>query len=513
MKRMPENGADPQQELLKQTEELSKIGGWRYDIESGTMTWTEEVYEIHEVDQAFNPDDIAKAISFYTPRSRMVISDAFRHCVDTGEPYDLELQFTGAKGTRKWVRTRGQAVRSGMKTTAVYGNIMDITERKRVSIALESANARLEALWSVASLKNTDIKATCDHILSSIVSMTTSRYGFYGFLDADESTMTIHSWSGEAMHDCAMVDKPVCYDISKVGVWAEAIRQRKPLILNSYDAAHPAKRGLPAGHVHLERILVVPYINHGAIISVAAVANKDDDYDETDVWQIQAFLSAVHEMIDRRRAEAELRSMVRRQEILMQELRHRVKNNLNIVSSLLRLELPSITDPGAIKVLADAESRIRSIAMIYERLYLAPSLEGVELGAYIQQLSQNIVDIYTNNHGRIALAMDLATVELPTERAVPLGLILNELITNVLKYAYPGDATGQLRVKLANDRGSIILHVEDDGEGLPPDFSPVTAGGMGTQLVTMLSQQIGAQVEYSSPAGGTGTRITLRFTA
>lgn len=512
MKKTPGNGAVPQQELLRQTEELSKIGGWRYDIEFGTMTWTEEVFEIHEVDQTFNPNDIAKAISFYTPHSRMIIEDAFRHCVDTGESYDLELQFTGARGTRKWVRTKGQAIRAGMKTTAVYGIIMDITERKRVSMALESANARLEALWSVASLEGTDIKATCDHILSSIVSMTTSRYGFYGFLNADESTMTIHSWSGEAMHDCSMVDKPVCYDISKVGVWAEAIRQRKPLILNNYNAAHPAKRGLPAGHVHLERILVVPYINHGAMVSVAAVANREDEYDEADVWQIQAFLSAVQEMLDRRKAEAELRSMVRRQEILMQELKHRVKNNLNIVSSLLRLELPNITDPGAIKVLADAESRIRSIAMIYERLYLAPSLEGVELGAYIQELSQNVMDVYTSNQARITLRMDLATVELPTERAVPLGLILNELITNVLKYAYPGNAKGELRIKLTNDSSSIRLHIEDDGVGLPANFSPAATGSMGSQLVTMLAQQIGAHVAYASSEGGTGTWVTIDFT-
>lgn len=512
MKRMPGNGADPQQELLKQTEELSKIGGWRYDLESGAMTWTEEVYEIHEVDHTYSPSRLGKDMDFYPPKSRALIREAFQRCVETGEPYDLELQFTGAKGTRKWVRTKAQAVRSGNKTTAVYGNIMDITERKRVSIALESANARLEALWSVASLEDSDVKATCDHILASIVSMTTSRYGFYGFMDADESTMTIHSWSGEAMHDCAMVDKPACFEISRVGVWGEAIRRREPLILNDFRAAHPAKKGFPAGHVQLERILVVPYINHGAIISVAAVANRDDDYDETDVWQIQAFLSAVQEMLDRRKAEAELRSMVQRQETLMQELKHRVKNNLNIVSSLLRLELPNITDPGAIKVLADAESRIRSIAMIYERLYLAPSLSGVELGAYIQELSQNIMDIYTDHDDRIRLRMELANVELRTERAVPLGLILNELITNVLKYAYPGDARGELRITLANDSGSIRLRVEDDGVGLPAGFSPSTTDSMGTQLVVMLSQQIGAQVTYSGSEGGRGTRVSIDFT-
>ena len=511
MKRMPGNGVDPQQELLRQTEELSKIGGWRYELESGIITWTEEVYEIYEVDPTFDPSNLDASIGFYTHNSRVILGEAFRRCVETGEPYDLELQFTGARGTRKWVRTRAQSVRSVNKTTAIYGNIMDVTERKRVSNALESANARLEALWSVASLEAKDFKATCDHILASIVSMTTSRYGFYGFMDADERTMTIYSWSGEAMHDCSMVDKPSCYQIDQVGVWGEAIRRREPLILNNYTAVHPAKKGVPAGHVPLERILVVPFIYHGAIVSVAAVANRDEDYDETDVWQIQAFLSAVQEMLGHRKAEAELRAMVGRQEVLMQELKHRVKNNLNIVSSLLRLEQPNIADPVAIKVLADAESRIRSIAMIYERLYLAPSLAGVELGAYIQELSQSVMDIYTSNDGRITLRRELETAELSTERAVPLGLILNELITNVLKYAYPGASRGELRITLTNDAGSIRLRVEDDGPGLPTGFSPSTTESMGTQLVMMLSQQIGAQVTYSSPEDSTGTRVRLDF--
>jgi len=503
---------DEQRQLLMQTEELSRTGGWQYDLVSGFFVWTDEVYEIYEVDRSFKPDDIASSMSFYDSDSRGILEKAFQRCVETGEPYDLELRFTGARGTRKWVRTEAQAVRSGDTIVAVYGNIMDITERKRVSAALESANARLEALWSVASLVESDFKSTCDHILNSIVSMTTSKYGFYGFMDADERTMTIHSWSGEAMHDCSMVDKPTCYQIDQVGVWGEAIRRREPLILNDYRAAHPAKKGFPAGHVQLERILVVPYINHGTIISVAAVANRNEDYDETDVWQIQAFLSAVQEMLDRRKAEAELRAMVERQEILMQELKHRVKNNLNIVSSLLRLELPTITDPAAIKVLADAESRIRSIAMIYERLYLAPSLAGVELSAYIQELSRNIMAIYTNDDGRITLRMELAKAELSTERAVPLGLILNELITNVIKYAYPGNSRGELRIALTNNSGIILLLIEDDGVGLPPGFCPETTGSMGTQLVVMLSQQINAQVAYSRPENGTGTRVRIDFT-
>jgi len=183
----------------------------------------------------------------------------------------------------------------------------DQSERKRQEEELRAANARLQALWSITSLSDADIKTISDHVLNTIVAMTNSAYGFYGFVNDDESVMTIHSWSGEAMEHCAMVDKPTKFRIDEAGLWGEAVRQRKPLIINDYSSNHQGKKGLPTGHVALTNLLVVPFISGDRITAVAAVANRLTDYEQDDITQLTSFLASVQALVESKRAETNLR--------------------------------------------------------------------------------------------------------------------------------------------------------------------------------------------------------------
>ncbi len=183
----------------------------------------------------------------------------------------------------------------------------DITARKQAEMDLKAAYVKLEALWSVTSLEQANIKTISDHILATIARMTGSAYGFYGFINEDETVMTIHSWSGEAMKDCSMVNKPQHYPISEAGVWAEAIRRRETFILNHYQDAYPAKKGLPEGHVPLTNLLVVPFFSHHKITAVAAVANRATPYGADDVSQITAFLASIQTIVESKRIEEALR--------------------------------------------------------------------------------------------------------------------------------------------------------------------------------------------------------------
>jgi PAS domain S-box-containing protein len=183
----------------------------------------------------------------------------------------------------------------------------DITERKRVEEERARLQRRLEALWGIARLVDADYQTLCDHVLDEIVALTQSRYGFYGFLNEDESVMTLYSWSREAMEECQIRDKPREFPISKAGLWGDAVRQRKTLIINDYQANHPSKKGLPEGHVPLTRILVVPIFSHGRIVALAAVANKPTEYTEGDAEQINAFVTSAQAILDKRQAEEALR--------------------------------------------------------------------------------------------------------------------------------------------------------------------------------------------------------------
>ena len=155
---------------------------------------------------------------------------------------------------------------------------------------------------------NAEAEELCDQVLQGTLQMTQSKYAFYGFLSPDESLMSIYSWSREALEDCQMSQKPIEYPVARAGIWAEAIRQRRVLVVNDYQADNPDKKGIPGGHIQLTRILAVPVFSHGRIVAVVVAANKDSDYDDQDVKQLEAFASGVQLIIDQRKMESALRS-------------------------------------------------------------------------------------------------------------------------------------------------------------------------------------------------------------
>lgn len=174
--------------------------------------------------------------------------------------------------------------------------------------------------------------------------------------------------------------------------------------------------------------------------------------------------------VHRRKSESQ-RITIEQQDILMKEIQHRVKNNLNILSSLLSIEGENMIDPGARKVFLDAQSRINSMAYIYERSYNSDDMNSVNLGKYIRDLTESIYGTLSINPDDIIVTAKLSEATIDSKRAVSLGLIINELITNSMKYAYPGGG-GEILIGLENDGKFITLTVSDRGSGLPRDSMP-----------------------------------------
>lgn len=189
----------------------------------------------------------------------------------------------------------------------------DVSKRKKAEIRQAIMKRRLEALWKLSSMVKFDFRAICDTVLEEMVSMTKSRYGFYGFINDDESEMTIYSWSRDALTDCALDDKPVIYPIEKSGIWGNAIRDRKPLIFNDYSLPCKNKKGTPEGHVKINRILSVPiFFNKDRIVAIGCVANKKENYDNDDVNQLNAYLHSAQVLLESRKLEDDRQLMLER---------------------------------------------------------------------------------------------------------------------------------------------------------------------------------------------------------
>ncbi len=211
---------------------------------------------------------------------------------------------------------------------------------------------------------------------------------------------------------------------------------------------------------------------------------------------------------DRKRAEAALKESVRQKEVLMKELQHRVKNSLAVVSGLLGLEMENLADARSREVFVSTRTRIRSIASLYEQLYGTADVAHVDFRRYISHLVETLLDTYAPKTGNIKLTMELDEVTLDTKRAVPLGLILNELVVNAIKYAHPPGEKGNIRVVLERSTDRVTLGVSDDGAGLPGGFDPKTSGGTGWSLVRMLAEEIDGRLTVAS---GGGCRVSLAF--
>jgi PAS domain S-box-containing protein len=211
--------------------------------------------------------------------------------------------------------------------------------------------------------------------------------------------------------------------------------------------------------------------------------------------------AAIRDVTRTKDIENQIRASLKEKDALLQEIHHRVKNNLQIIASLLSLQSAYISDPQMLLKFQESQQRIRAMALIHEKLYQSETLAKVDLADYVQSLVAILVRTYTTGSQiGLEIQVDPATVAIDT--AIPVGLMLNELVTNALKYAYPNGRTGKLIVALsAESDGHFILRVQDDGGGLPADFQLGQVGTLGLRLVRMFAKQLRAEVTLDSEPG------------
>ncbi|MDR3540436.1 MAG: PAS domain S-box protein [Desulfosporosinus sp.] len=183
----------------------------------------------------------------------------------------------------------------------------DITERKLVEEKMKLNEQRLKALLKLNQMTKSSVKEIGDFALEEAVKLTGSEIGFLGFVNENETIWTVHSRSKNAMEICVIKNQPAIYDIRISGIWAEAVRQRRPIIVNNYSENNPLKKGYPKGHVPITSLLSIPIFDGDNIVMVAAVANKKKNYDESDIYQLTLLIEGMRKIIQRNEAVENLR--------------------------------------------------------------------------------------------------------------------------------------------------------------------------------------------------------------
>jgi two-component sensor histidine kinase len=214
------------------------------------------------------------------------------------------------------------------------------------------------------------------------------------------------------------------------------------------------------------------------------------------------------DVTEQKELEIKLKNSIKEKELLLKEIHHRVKNNLQIVASIINLQSYNVKDPDVVQMFVESQNRIKAIALIHQKLYEGDTLTSINFENYIQDLISTLFYTYRVGNNKINLIYDIENIEAGTDSAINLGLILNELISNGLKYAFPGDKSGEIKISIKTGADIVTVIVEDNGVGFPEKLDFRNADSLGMQLLVSLTEQHNGEIELDRLHG---TKFTLIF--
>jgi len=214
-----------------------------------------------------------------------------------------------------------------------------------------------------------------------------------------------------------------------------------------------------------------------------------------------------HDITEKTLSEQKLKESLGEKEVLLKEVHHRVKNNLQVISSILNLQSSYVKDENTLNILRESQNRIKSMSFIHESLYKTDDFSKINFSEYISSLSKNLVHSYGIYTNLIELDLSLEDIFLNLDLSIPCGLIINELVSNALKYAFEDNRKGIIRIELFEKKGIINLIVQDNGLGLPKMINYRETESLGLQLVMTLSEQIDAEIRLNNTLGAKYTII------
>ncbi len=454
------------QDMLNSTGQIAQVGGWELDLKTQRVFWSDETCRLHGVEPG-TEIALEEAINFYAPESRPIIQAALQKCIEQGTPWDLELELIGVHGRHFWARAQGAPVLEDGKVVRLCGAFQDITTHKQALALLQESENR----WRFA------IEGSGDGLWDWNVPAGTVFFSprwkeMLGFNDA-EIGASLKEWSNRVHPE----DLP-----GVMTVLQTHLSGNTPLYVSEHRVS--CKDG--SWKWVLDRGLVVERDPAGQPLRVIGT-HKD--------------------VTAQKQGEMELTQSLHEKEALLKEVHHRVKNNMQVISSLLRLEAAKHTAPETKDALRDMQGRIRSMALLHETLYRSGDFARVNLDNYLRDLSTQFFRAQNVAPQLVALGFELSAVKVEIDQAIPCGLIVNELLTNALKYGFPQGRSGMVRVGLnLNADGEVQLQVSDDGVGLPPDLDIMQSNSLGLRLVSDLTRQLQGNLVIEAPA-----QFTIRF--
>ncbi len=452
-------------ELLRESQALANLGSFERDLDHDLLVWSDEMYRIYGRDPAsFNPRE--GFLSCVHPEDRERVRAAMQRARVNHEPFSFEMRITRPDGEIRILHSRGRTyVGESDGVLRVTGYSQDITERKLA----EEARYRLSEI----------VESSEDAMIGL------SRDG------------AIESWN----HGAEAI----------FGYTAAEVSRRPATLLVPPDRRRELEQLLESVRAgqHLKHYNLLHARRDGTLFEASVTTSAIVD----GAGRVIGMSKVVRDISDQKAAEDQIRAALREKEVLLREIHHRVKNNLQVISSLLNLQLSTMPAGEARKALLESQSRIQSMALVHQLLYRSKDLAHIDLLEYLQNLTMRLGKAYEiDAHRLIETVVRAPNIRLDIDRAIPCGLIVNELVTNAFNHAFPGGRPGRISITLTQEADQLALEVRDDGIGIPPNLDIDTAQTLGLQIVRTLAHQLDSTIELMCDSGTT-VRVVFPFAA
>jgi PAS domain S-box-containing protein len=462
------------EEQLRFTLDFTHIGTWDWNVQTGELVWNDNHFRLLGLEpetstaalyqrwrDAIHAEDVVR------------VEQALHDALIQHTEYETEYRVCYPDGTIHWLNGRGQGIYSeANEPIRMLGVIIDISDRKQAEQTLE-----LQAVITRNMAEGICLVRADNGIIVYANPKFEQMFG-YDSGELNGQHISIVNYASETM-TAEEVNQAI----------RSAVLQKGE---ETYEVHNIKKDGTPFWCSATTSVLDHP--EYGRVL----VAVQQD-------------------ISDRKQAQHHLEASLKEKEVLLKEIHHRVKNNLGIVSSLLTMQARRTQDIQSKTILLDSQNRIASIALVHEKLYSSKDFANIDFTQYIRELTVYLFDSYNINLGQIKLTIQVDPVHLDIGTAIPCGLIINELVSNALKYAFPGDRSGEVQVLFRQSEPlqdtahspTFTLTVRDDGIGLPHDFNPKQSKTLGMTLVQGLVQQLEGTFEINNQHG---TEFRFTFT-
>ena len=450
-------------ERLSMAQHAARAGLWDWDMSSEFFNWSPELFELFGLDANIQPN-AETWLNVIHEQDRQQAAEHLQIVINEHVPLHNEYRIVLPSGEVRWISALGSATYDEQgKPQRMSGICIDITANKQTQNALSESEARLKGIVTSA--------------MDGIV-----------MIDSQQC-ITLFNHAAETMFGLPA---------SKV------IGQPLDLLLPQGIA------GLHKKHIQRFGETDVTTRSMNALIDINAVRATGETFPtEASIAQFvvggQKFYTAiVRDITERKQMEQELRASILEKEALLKEVHHRVKNNLQIVSSLLSMQADRSKNDRVTYALEESKNRVHAMALIHEKLYRAENLEYIQADEYIPQLIQHLSgSLIDQQRHNIAFDLQIASITFDLGKAIPCGMIITELISNALKYAFSQGQPGVIKVHLEKEAGMTRLLISDNGVGLSPELDLSHPDTLGLELVSILSRQLKAELQIIRQPGTT----------